>query len=70
MEGQEVQKNDTIEMKYTGWLHAGNAFGKVRNEKCISLNNPTMKKILFDCFTILIYYFETEDYFRNKKYIL
>ena len=28
--GQEVTKGDTVEMKYTGWLHTGNAFGKVR----------------------------------------
>lgn len=29
VDGQEVQKGDTVEMQYTGWLHAGNAFGKV-----------------------------------------
>jgi len=29
VDGQEVQKGDTVEMKYTGWLYAGNAFGKV-----------------------------------------
>ena len=31
MEGQEIQKGDSIEMKYTGWLHAGNTFGKVNS---------------------------------------
>lgn len=29
VDGQEVQKGDTVEMKYTGWLHAGNSFGKI-----------------------------------------
>ena len=28
--GQVVAKGDSLEMQYTGWLHAGNAFGKVR----------------------------------------
>ena len=30
VDGQEVQKGDTVEMQYTGWLHAGNSFGKVK----------------------------------------
>ena len=27
--GQVVAKGDSLEMQYTGWLHAGNTFGKV-----------------------------------------
>ncbi|XP_065646576.1 FK506-binding protein 15 isoform X4 [Hydra vulgaris] len=29
LEDQEIRKGDTVEIVYTGWLHAGNSFGKI-----------------------------------------
>ena len=32
VDDQEIKKGDTVEIAYTGWLHAGNSFGKVCSE--------------------------------------